>query len=132
MWAVLVAAIAMTAIGALWFSPLLCGKVWMRLSGMTPESCAEVSKSAMISSYAAQFIAAIVTSFIFSKLVAWATDGTTAGALKLAVLVWLGFIAATTLGEVLWSKKPWTMYFINAGYYLVALIVSALIIAVWK
>ena len=132
MWAVLVAAIASTAIGALWYSPLVFGKPWMKLMGITPEAVAATPRSSMVWSYVSGLISALVTSFILSKLISWVCNGSTSAALKLAGLVWLGFIAAIMVGSVIWEKKPWSLFFINAAYYLVSLIVMALIITGWN
>ena len=44
---------------------------------------------------------------------------------------WLGFVAPVTMGAVLWEGKPWGLWFLNAGYQLVNLLVMGVIIASW-
>ena len=45
--AVVVAAIAWFVVGSLWYSPLLFGKMWMELSGITPGAMAEMKMPAV-------------------------------------------------------------------------------------
>ncbi len=40
-WAVLVAAVVSMVIGALWYSPVLFGKLWMKYSGLSDKKLAE-------------------------------------------------------------------------------------------
>jgi hypothetical protein len=41
-------------------------------------------------------------------------------------MCWLGFIATTSLGMVLWEGKSWKLYAINIGYYFVTFIIGGL------
>lgn len=56
--------------------------------------------------------------------------GVVAG-LQAAFWSWLGFVAPVTLGSVLWDGKPWKLWGINAGYFLVTLLVMGLILGYW-
>ncbi len=44
---------------------------------------------------------------------------------------WIGFVAPVSLGIVLWDGKPWKLWMINAGYYLVGLLLIGSILALW-
>ena len=107
-WAVIVAALAMFAIGALWYT-VLFGKKWVELSKIVPQN----PMPNMTSSYIWHFVTTLVTSFILAKLISWFCNGSMTSALKLAVLIWLAFIAMRDLSGVIWEKKPWALYFIN-------------------
>ncbi len=52
-------------------------------------------------------------------------------ALQLAFWLWLGFLATTMLGTVLWEMKSPKFYAINAGYWLVVLMLMSVILTVW-
>jgi hypothetical protein len=132
MWAVLVSAIAATAIGSLWYSPLAFGKSWMKMNGIDAEKCAGMKMKDMAWQYVGTFATALVTSFILSKLISWVCSGSVTSALKLAGMIWFAFIALGSIGMVMWEKKPWALYAINVGYSLVSIIVSTLIIISWK
>ncbi|MBI3026774.1 DUF1761 domain-containing protein, partial [Candidatus Woesearchaeota archaeon] len=45
--------------------------------------------------------------------------------------VWIGFLATTQIGMVLWEGKPIKLYIINTLHYLVVLAVMSAILAVW-
>lgn len=133
MWAVLVSAIAATAIGAFWYSPALFGKAWMRLSNITPEmiAAAKAENKSMAWQYVWTFVSAFVTAFVLTKLISWFCNGSIVSALKLVGVVWVGFVAANALHGVLWEKKAWGLYFINVFYYLVTMVVTAAIVIYW-
>jgi fluoride ion exporter CrcB/FEX len=42
---------------------------------------------------------------------------------------WLGFFVPVQLGSISWEGKPWSLFFVNAGYYLVSLVAARLIYA---
>ena len=44
---------------------------------------------------------------------------------------WLGFIATTTLGVMVYERRPFGLYLITNGWQLLALVVMGAILAVW-
>lgn len=134
--AVLACAIANMAIGFAWYGPLF-GKKWSELMGwspMTPEKMEEMKKKAM-PGYAASFAGALVMAYVLSHVLVFAssymqTSGWSAG-LSSGFWMWLGFIAPITIGIVFWDGKPWTLWIINAGYWLVSILTMGVILAVW-
>ncbi len=135
-WAILASAVFMMVLGALWYGPLF-GKQWASLMGLKlPEQMDENMKREMMKSYALMAIGALLMSFVFSHILVFAkaylgTSGVSAG-LQAGFWNWLGFIAPLTLGPVLWEGKPWKLWFINAGYYLVGLLAIGVVLAVWQ
>ena len=45
-----------------------------------------------------------------------------------ALFTWLGFIVPPLLNGIVWEGRRWSMFGINGGYYLVSLLVAALLI----
>lgn len=131
-FAVLVAAVANMAIGALWYSPLLFGKLWMTFSGLSEGRLAELKARGMGRLYGVNSIAALVMAFVLAHFVEIWGVFDMAGAAELAFWTWLGFIATIMLGSVLWEGKPILLYIINISYYLVSLFVMTGILAWWK
>jgi uncharacterized protein YacL len=127
---VLVAGIAAMILGALWYGPVF-GKPWMRMMGFTKENMKAMKMTPAVA-MALGFVAALVMAYVLAQLLALAemTYGelSLSGALQDAFLVWLGFVAPVTLGVVIWEGKPWKLWFLNAGYYLVSLSIMAAII----
>ena len=126
---VLIAAVAAMAVGFLWYSPFLFGKVWMDLMGYSEEVAAQ-KKKGMPVKYFVSFLTSLLSGYVLACLIYLTAAETYVDALILGVLIWLGFIATTLLGGVLWHGKPLKLYFITAGYYLaVFLAMSAIIFA---
>ena len=123
--AVLVAAIAAFAVGALWYS-VLFGKVWRREMGVVEGS----SMSGMGKSMVGGFIATLVMVWVLAYFYALNYINTLPTALMLAALFWLGFIATVMTNIVWYEKKSWTLYLINVSHYLVALLVAAAVL-IW-
>jgi hypothetical protein len=125
---VLVSAVVNQVLGMAWYSPLLFGKVWMTLSGIDPAKAEECKKKGMATSYLVSFLCGLVTAFVMGYALTRTFSATHADAARKAVLLWAGFVAPVQLGSVLWEKKPVPLFLINTGHYLVALLVSSLII----
>lgn len=131
--AVLLAAVSNIVIGSVWYSPMSpTGKTWMRLSGHKMDP-AKAKSPEMMKLYAMAAAAAFVMAYVLAHILAFADAAGMgndvmagiAGGLWVAV----GFIATSFLNSVLWEDKPWKLYFVNVGYYLVALPVMGAIIA---
>ena len=119
------------AIGAFWYSPLLFGKTWMKLSNMSPKQLEDAKKKGMTKAYIISFISLLVMTYVLSHFVDYteattALEGATAG-----FWLWLGFIATIMLGRVLWEGKPVKLYVLNIAHYLVVLLIAGAILAVW-
>lgn len=134
--AVFAGAIVNMAIGFFWYSPKFgFGKPWMALSGMNPEALTPEQKKGMwktfLVAFMGGFVMVAVLAFVLSVAQFAAGALSVISALEWAALLWLGFIATTMLGMVLWERKSWKLYFINAGYYLVSLLAVSVILALW-
>ena len=82
--------------------------------------------------YIAAFLGALVMAYVLAHFVAfWGIEGV-GGAWQIAFWTWLGFIATTMLGSVLWEGKSFKLYALNVFYYLVSLFVMALILTFWQ
>lgn len=124
-WDIILATIASIILGFSWYGPLF-GKQWMAYMKVTPKQMQEAKKKGMPkSTYPIMIIGSLITAIVLSVLV----PATAAAAVKMAAMLWLGFIAPIQLGMVLWEGRAWGYYLINVSYYLVSLVVQALIFA---
>lgn len=135
--AVLACGIASMVIGSLWYGPVF-GKQWIAWSGF-PQSEVDAMKakgmSGMWKSYALMFVGSLLMAYVLSHAIVFAEsylgeEGLTAGLMS-GFWNWLGFVAPIMLGTVLWDGKPWKLYILNTGYYLVQLLVMGVILALW-
>lgn len=129
--AVLVAAVATFVLGALWYSPLLFAKPWMRMHGYTEEKLKSMQKEAG-KAYAVSIVAYLVMAYVLAILVSWTGVQGASGGACLGSLCWLGFAATIGLTALMFSDKPLGTYLIDAAYQLVYLVVMGVILAVWR
>jgi len=133
-WAVLVATVAAIILGTAWYGPLF-GKQWMRIVGITMGEMTPAVKRSMAKSYTILALTTFVMAFVLAHALSFASQITEAegvlASVTTAIWVWLGFVAPVTLGSVLWENRPWKYWFITSGYYLVALILMAVVMTVW-
>lgn len=134
--AVLLSTLASVILGFLWFGPLF-GKQWMRLAGIQmPGEITRAMKKSMMRSYALMAITSFIMAAVLAHILFYITEFTDVfgvdTAITTALWAWLGFVVPATIGSVLWEDRPWKYWFITAGYWLVALVVAAAILAVWR
>lgn len=138
--AVLVAAIAANIIGGLWYSPVLFGNTWMKLMGWDPSNKVQMEsmKKTTGKSYAINFVASIVMAYVLAHVVTMGiaylngSTGNISAALQGAFWSWLGFVVPVALSAVLWENKPWKLFLLNVGYYLVSLAIMGTILSTWR
>lgn len=128
--AVLVAAIVSMILGALWYSPLLFGKIWIQLMNLNEKKLQEMKNKGMGKIYAIVFIKELVIAYILALFITKSII-TISGGIQIGILIWFGFIATTILASVLWENKPVKLYFINIAYHLVSIILMSLILSAW-
>ncbi len=129
--AVVAAAVVSMILGWLWYSPVLFGNLWMKLSGINPKKVGKSKQKGMGKLYFIAFIGLLVTAYVLAHFVDYLEATTISAGMQAGFWIWIGFVAPVMLGTVLWDEKPWRLYFILAGYQLVSLLISGSILAVW-
>lgn len=127
--AILCCAILLWILGAAWYSPALFAKEWMRLLEITREPG---RRDGLLLGMTASFFGDFVISFILANIIAWAHIATFARGTVIGVLMWIGFIAAPNLPQGLYEKRPFKLFAINSGYWLLGLAIVGGILAVWR
>jgi hypothetical protein len=130
--AVIVAAVATFALGAMWYSPVLFAKQWMQAHGYTPEKLEEMKKRGTTRAYAASVLCYLVTAYVFALLASYTQATSLAQGLWLGFLAWLGFAATIGLTANMFSEKPIAVWVIDTGYQLAYLLLMGIILAVWR
>lgn len=115
----------------IWYSPLLFGKQWMRLIGMTKEQLERAKDRGMGKIYLVAFIATLVTSYLLSYFIDIVEAVSFSTGAQTGFWLWLGFIVPVLINSVLWEQKSFKLYVINVLHYLVTLSVMGGILAVW-
>jgi hypothetical protein len=125
--AVLVAAIASMVIGWAWYTPAVFGNAWMRAVGKK-----NMGEGSTWFSMLGMFAAALVMSYVLAHFVGYLGAATWWEGAQVAFWLWLGFVAATSIGLVLFEKRSMKLFWINTLHYLVSLVVMAVILACWQ
>ncbi len=132
-WAILVSAIALMGIGALWYGPLF-GDLWKKLERLTDEAMRKMPLSPL-QAVSGGLVTTLLLTYVFAVVHGFATafNGTTGATsgLQSGFWMWLGFAVPITAGSFLWSGKSWKLWALNAGYYFVALMIAGAIIGGW-
>lgn len=128
--AVLVSVIIPMVLGALWYSPMLFAKQWMKASGFSPEKMK--NKNAVTRGY----MISIVGSIIFAMAMAitaqlMGLDGAADG-IFLGLLGSVGFVATAFASAFAFEQRPMSLYFIYVGYQLVNFVLVGLVIVLWN
>ena len=128
---VIVSAVAVFAIGALWYSPMLFGKAWVRAHGHTPERIAAM-RATMGRAYGVSFVCYVVMAAAMAILIRRMDVIYVRGGVKLGALIGLGFVATVGLTSNMFSDKKLAAWLIDAGYQIVYLMVMGAILVAWR
>jgi hypothetical protein len=130
--AVIVAAIAYFAIGALWYAPPVFGRVWADAGGF---SLPERGQGPSAGIYVTPLIGSVLSAIVLGMLTkATGTDSFAEG-LALGIVVAVGFAIPIALVTAQFeTQKPRAMTWgaVNAGYHVVGNLVAAIILASWQ
>ena len=126
--AVIVAAVSDFVVGALWYSPILFYKAWMKENNLTEEI---LKKGKPAITYSLTFVFALIISYNLAFFLGDAkTDvmwGLTAG-----ILAGLGWAAMAFTTIALFEQKSFKYILINCGYIVIAFALKGLIIGAWR
>ena len=126
-FAVAVAAVSSFVIGALWYSPVLFGKAWMRENGLSEE---KIRNSNMAVIFGVSFLLSVIISFNLAAFLG--KDAGLAWGLTAGGLAGIGWVAASLGILYLFERKSLRLFLINAGYQAVTYVVAGGIIGAWQ
>ena len=128
--AVLVAAAANMAVGAVWYAPRLLGKRWLAAMGWSQKELARRKQQGLSKAYGGTFLASLVLAYFLAHGVEYMGASTWLAGAHVGFWVWLGFVATTSVGAYLFEGRPLALYLINAGGHLAGLLVMGGLLAV--
>lgn len=125
--AVITAAIINMAIGSIWYSKNFLGKQWSHLTGRKLE---DMSGGAM--GYGIAAVGALVQAWVLAHFVVYAGSSTFWEGLVSGFWLWLAFVAVVSAVHMAFEGRSWMLWKINAGYFLVVLLINGGLLAVWQ
>lgn len=127
--AILVAAIACFLFEAIWYTIFL--KTWIAGIGRTMEW---LMSSGMKPAY--QYATAVVMAALMAAAISCVTQltgkQTAMRGIKVALLLWTGFVLTTWSTEYIFEVRPISLFLVNAGYWLLGMMLMGAIVGGWK
>ncbi|MCM3695049.1 DUF1761 domain-containing protein [Microbacterium oleivorans] len=130
-WSVILATVAGTVVGAVWYGPKTFGPRWARLARVVtdrPKGSAAIAIGVSTAvTFATAWVLAGATTIawhFYSGSYLWA-------AIVTAVLLWAGFTAARVITHDGFEGRPSSLTVITIGYELTVAVVMAVIIGLW-
>jgi hypothetical protein len=125
--AVIAATVAYSVIGFVWFSRQVFGLRWAASTGRELPAPGQVPVTSLVGSV----VVGLVTAYVLAVIAHAVGAATLADGAILGFLAWLGFVATSSMGGVLFEGRSTTWFATAAGYWLVALVVMGAIIGYW-
>jgi hypothetical protein len=125
-WAVLAAAVINMVIGAIWYSPSGFGKSWMKVTGH------KMGGGSPNTAYAVSTIGALLQAWILVHFVRYAGSTTFWKGAWTGFWLWLAFVGVVMATNIVFEGRDWKIWKINAGYFLVVLVINAGLLAAWR
>jgi hypothetical protein len=125
--AVLVAAIVSWGFGALWYSPAMFSKQWLKLTGKKEKDLKNGSKSG----YIIAFIGFLLVAYVLAHIIDYAGSTNFVTGMETGLWMWLGFVATTTAINYSFGQRPRDLWVIDAGYFFFCFLISGGLLAIW-
>jgi hypothetical protein len=126
--AVFVAALAMFALGGVWYSPALFGNAWMKANGFTAD---DLKNRNMAKIFGLSLVWSLVMAVNLAMFLNDAKTDTAWG-MTAGFLAGFGWVAMAIFIIGLFERRSVAYMLINAGYMVVSLIVMGLILGAWR
>lgn len=127
--AVLTCAVIAMGIGALWYSPMLLGKVWVDSLDKSEEELKKDFKP--VKAYSISFIAQIVMAYVLAKILSLVNATTLEEGIRISFMVWIGFTATTMTVNMLFEGKNFKQFLVDSGYHFLVIILYGMILGLW-
>jgi hypothetical protein len=127
--AILVAGIAATILGAIWYAPGLFGNTWMQGVGKTKEQVeADFSPMKIVGA----FVGYLVAAYGIARILAITGAGSLRYGLFVGLLAAVCFAVATNGVNELMESRPSKVFLVNSLYTIVAFLIMGAIIGLWR
>jgi len=126
--AVALAALIPFVVGALWYAPFGFGRWWERAHGYDDPARKAVLMASAPRNYLASLVVYVVLALVLRFFLYRLAASDASSAVRLAVLVWLGFVATIGLTTILFALQPLALWAIDAGFQLLFMCLMALML----
>ena len=129
-WAVIVSGIAAFALGSLWYTPILFGKVWQKEVRISNE---DIKGSNIAGTMISSFILMVIMAFGMAMLIQGheESDVNWLSGLYHGLVVGLFFIGTSIGINYLYQRKSFRLWLIDASYQVICLGIAGMILGAW-
>ena len=127
-WAVIVAAAAYFALGAVWYMPGMFGNAWMKGIGKTKE---QLNAGFSGVSFVWAFVYSFLVAYAIARILVWAQRGSVVDGIVVGLLTGICFGLATVGIHDLFEQRPKQLTIINVLYHVVGFILIGIIVGAW-
>jgi hypothetical protein len=131
LWSILVASVVAFVISSIWYSPILFGKEWMTLTGISDDDVQAAKSKGVMKFYVLQFIFTILNFCVLGFAMSAIGTSTGSDGAFLGLLAWVGFVLPIGASNIMWEKKPFKLVLINTISMLLTFVVGGAIIGAW-
>jgi hypothetical protein len=124
--AVVAATIAVMVFGFVFFLPQVLGARWMALIGRPNEPMRPGPE------FVVSIIAALLNAWTLAVLARSLGASTLSDGLVLGALVGVGFFGAAFAANTVITKRPWSLFAIDAAHGLIGQMIMGAIVAAWR
>lgn len=112
-------------LGMFWYSPILFGTIWARITKRGPEN---VDREKMNLMYGVSAMGALLSAIILYVIMSQVDIKTVYQAVLLGFLVWLGFSLPSTVVQNVFQGKKFLLTMIDSGYHLATILAMSSIL----
>ena len=128
-WAIAVAGVTCFLFEAVWYSLFM--QRWLDGIGHTREWLMSTGVNPNW-----QYLTALVAAAVIASAISCVTQltgpQTALRGIRVAVLLWLGFVLTTWSTEYVFEVRPWSLLGVNCGFWLLGMILMGAIVGAWK
>jgi hypothetical protein len=128
--AIIVSVVATQVLGTLWYSNLLFGKTWRAEIGMTAEQWQARSSQAR-AGYIMAILGSLIAAWVLAMLIQATDAADVIDGIVLGLMVSIGFVATAIAINYVFESKSLKLFLITAGYPVVSLLITGIILTLW-
>ncbi len=127
-WSVLVAALAGWVVGAVWYSPALFAKPWLKALGKRQGD----NKGGAGKAMGIGFLVTLLTAYVLAHFVQAVGAIDWMEGAQLGFWAWLGFVFTRTMLSSVFEGRSWKLFCIGTFHDLVVFLVMGGILGYWQ
>ncbi len=129
LFSVFVCATIAMGLDFLYYSPMLLGKLWIDSDESIDEN---IQKSFMkIKSCIINFLSQFIMAYMMARIMSYLGLSTPQEGIRLAFMIWLGFIATSLTITYVSEGKKFTQFLIDGGFHFIILLIYGIILGLW-